>query len=319
MRRKLALLLLSTALVATACDAEDDAGGTPGPSGPDRVTVGVIPIVDVAPIYLGVEKGFFAERNLSLTLKQEAGGADIVPAVNRQEYEFGFSNVVSLLLAQSEGMPLKMVSNGVNSTGVDGEDFAALMVRRNSPVQTAADLEGRTVAVNAAPNIVDTVVRDSVRRDGGDPTKVKFSEIPFPEMPAALQASQVDAVFVVEPFQQQVLADGGRKVASSYVDAAPDMTVAAYFTGLQQKVDNPDMVARFSDAMVESLAYADSHPEETRKIIATYTDLSPDLIEKLTLPKWPSKINRQSMQTLADLALQDGVLTRPAFVDNLFP
>jgi NitT/TauT family transport system substrate-binding protein len=319
MRRHLAVLLLSTALVATACDAEEGAGETPGPTGPDRVTVGVIPIVDVAPIYLGVEKGFFAKRNLSLTLKQEAGGADIVPAVNRQEYEFGFSNVVSLLLAQSEGMPLKMVSNGVNSTGVDSEDFASLMVRGNSPIQSAADLEGRTVAANAAPNIVDTVVRDSVRRDGGDPTKVKFVEMPFPEQPAALQRGQIDAAFVVEPFQQQVLADGGRKIASSYVDAAPDMTVAAYFTGLQQKVDNPDMVERFSAAMKESLAYADSHPEETRKIIATYTDLNPDVIEKLTLPKWPSEINRQSMQTLADLALEDGVLKRAAFVDNLFP
>ncbi len=31
----------------------------------DKVTVGVIPITDVAPIYLGVAKGFFTKQNLA--------------------------------------------------------------------------------------------------------------------------------------------------------------------------------------------------------------------------------------------------------------
>ena len=318
MRRHIAVLLLSAALVATSCSS-DDAGAQPRPSRPDKVTVGVIPILDVAPIYLGVEKGFFAKRNLDVTLKQEAGGADIIPAVVGQKYQIGFSNVVSLLLAQSEGMPVKMVCNGVNSTGVDDQDFAALMVNGGSPIKRPADLEGRTIAANALPNIVDTVVRDSVRQDGGDPTKVKFAELPFPDQPAALQAGTVDAVFVVEPFQQAVLANGGRKIASSYVDAAQNLTVATYFTGLQQKVDNPDMVRRFADSMQESLAYANAHPDEARRIISTYTNIDPTTIDKMTLPEWPADTNRDSMQTLADLALEDGLLKKPAHVENLFP
>lgn len=318
MRRHLTVLLLST-LLATACSAAEDPEPVSSLKRPDQVTVGVIPILDVAPIYLGMQKGFFAKRSMNLTLKQEAGGADIIPAVVRQEYQFGFSNVVSLLLAQQEGMPVKMVSNGVASTGVRDGDFAALMVRGNSPINSPAELEGKTVATNTLANVVDTSVRASVRRNGGDPSKVNFVPIPFPEMPTALQDGTVDAVFVVEPFQQAVLANGGRKIAASYVDAASNMTVATYFTGLQQKVDNPDMVKRFSAAMAESLAYADDHPEEARQIIGTYTKIDPATIESLTLPKWPADVNRDSMQTLANLALEDGLLAKPAYVDNLFP
>ncbi|HEV7652979.1 MAG TPA: ABC transporter substrate-binding protein [Actinophytocola sp.] len=316
MRRHLAVLLLSATLLASACGSDDDSAGQ---GQPDKVTVGVIPILDVAPIYLGVEKGFFSKRKIDVSLKQAEGGAAIIPAVVSGQYQFGFSNVVSLLLAHSKNLPVKIVSNGNNSTGVDGEDFAALMVKADSPIKSAADLEGKTVAANTLQNIVDTSVRASVRKAGGDPKKVKFTALPFPEQPAALQSGNVDAVFVVEPFQQAVLADGGRKIASSYVDAAPNLTVAAYFAAQQLIGEKPDLVKRFTDAMQESLSYADSHPDEARKIIGSYTEIAPEVIAKVTLPKWPADVNRDSVQTLADLALEDGLLDEKADVDSLLP
>ncbi|MGH3758081.1 ABC transporter substrate-binding protein [Actinophytocola sp.] len=310
---------MTTTLLATACGSDDDGGQQPGEGRPDSVTVGVIPILDVAPIYLGMEQGFFSDLNIELKLERAEGGAAIVPAVVSGQYQFGFSNVVSLLLAHSQGLPVKIVSNGNNSTGVDGEDFAALMVKSDSPIRSAADLEGRTVAANTLQNIVDTSVRASVRKAGGDPRKVEFTALPFPEQPAALQSGQVDAVFVVEPFQQAVLAEGGRKIASSYVDTAPNLTVATYFASQQLIGENPDLVERFTEAMRESLSYADANPDEARQIIGSYTEIAPEVIEKLTLPKWPAEVNRDSVQTLADLALEDGLLEKEADVDALLP
>ncbi len=320
MRRRFAALLVIAVLFGqTACGGGAATPPPAAPGQPDKVTVGVIPILDVAPIYLGKQKEFFKRRNIELELTLASGGAAIVPAVVSGQYQFGFSNVISLLLATSNGLPLKVVCNGNNSTGVDGSDFAALMVKGDSPIKTAADLAGKTVAANTLKNIVDTSVRASVRKAGGDAKSVKFVELPFPQQPAALKAGQVDAVFVVEPFQQAVLADGGRKIASSYVDTAPNLAVALYFTSQQTIAANPDLVKRFTEAMKESLAYADAHPDEARAIIGTYTQIAPDVIAKMTLPKWPADINRQSVQTLADLALSDGLLTKAADVNALLP
>jgi NitT/TauT family transport system substrate-binding protein len=43
------------------------------------------------------------------------------------------------------------------------------------------------------------------------------------------------------------------------------------------------------------------------------------VIAQVTLPKWPAEINRASVQTLADLAVQDGLLARPADLTALLP
>ena len=320
MRRHLAALALASLLVATAaCGSNSADTPPPAPGQPDQVKVGVIAILDVAPIYLGKQKGFFSKRNIDLTLETASGGAAIVPAVVSGQYQFGFSNVISLLLASSTGLPLKVVSNGNNSTGVDGSDFAALMVKGDSPIKSPAELSGKKVAANTLKNIVDTSVRASVRKAGGDAKNIQFVELPFPSQPAALQSGQVDAVFVVEPFQSIVLAAGGRKLASSYVDAAPNLTVALYFSSQQTVAAKPDLVKRFQEAMKESLAYADAHPDEARAIIKTYTTIAPDVIAKMTLPKWPAEIDRKSVQTLADLALGDGLLTKAADLNALLP
>jgi NitT/TauT family transport system substrate-binding protein len=158
-----------------------------------------------------------------------------------------------------------------------------------------------------------------VRKAGGDATKVNFVELALPDMPPALAAGRVDAIWVVEPFLSIARDQGGRVIASNYVDAAPDLTVAAYFTSQKVISTNGDLVSRFSAAMKESLEYASGHPDEARQVLSTYTKIDPKVIQELTLPKWPAEVNRASVQTLARLAQQDGLLTKEPDVAALLP
>jgi NitT/TauT family transport system substrate-binding protein len=319
MRRSLILLVALALLAAAGCGSSgDDNGGQASGGGTKQVKVGVIPILDVAPIYLGKEKGFFSKRGIELTLETGQGGAAIVPGVVSGQFQFGFSNVTSLLIAQTRGLPLKVVANGVASTGKDKADYSGI-VTRDDAVKTAADLEGRQVSVNTLKNIGDSTIRASVRKAGGDPSSVKFVELAFPDMPAALEAGRVDAVWVVEPFLSATLGAGGHLVASNYVDTAPDLTVALYFTSEQLARDDPDLVAKFTEAMTESLAYADAHPDEARQVLTSYTQIDEAVIQKLILPKWPTEINQASVETLATLAVQDGLVAKQPDLSALLP
>lgn len=224
-----------------------------------------------------------------------------------------------MLIAQTKGLQFVGVAPGASSTGERGHDFSAIVAPGDSPIQNGKDLVGKTVAVNNLNNIGDTSVRAGVRAAGGDPKQVKFIEVPFPDMPAALAEHRIEAGWVVEPFLTIALQRGAKVVDWNLVDVAPKMMIAVYFTSVKYANDNPDIVNRFKAAITESLAYADSHTDEVRQIIPTYTRITPEIAAKITLPRWPTEFNRQSTQALADDALEDGLITKKADVAALLP
>ncbi|WP_369274682.1 ABC transporter substrate-binding protein [Streptomyces sp. R11] len=308
-------------LVATACGSSDDGSSDAGASsgGVTTVKLGVIPIVDVAPLYLGQQKGLFEKHGLKLEFTTAQGGAAIVPGVASGQFQFGFSNVTSLMVAQTNGVPVKAVANGIASTGVRGKDFNGLMVKKDSPVNSAKELEGKKVAINTLKNINETAVRQAVREAGGDPDKVNLVEMPFDQMPAALDQGQIDAACVVEPATATIRSQGGREIASPLIDVAPELTVAMYFTSTQYAQQNPDVVKRFQDATAESLAYAEAHPDEARQIVTTYTKIPASVLDQVILPKWPAEPNRPSIEALMKLGEEDGLFKKTPDLDALLP
>ncbi|MET7296172.1 ABC transporter substrate-binding protein [Streptomyces griseoloalbus] len=323
MRRRLLIGLTAASVLtaATACGSSDsgepDGAGSSG--GTTTVTVGLIPIVDVAPLYLGQKKGFFSERGLKLDFSSAQGGAAIVPGVVSGQFEFGFSNMTSLMIARSSDVPVKAVANGIASTGVVGEDFEALTVKGDSPIKSPKELEGKKVAINTLKNINETAVRAAVRKAGGDPDRVELVELAFDQMPAALDGGRIDAAMVVEPALATIKSQGGREIASPMVDIAPKLTVAMYFTSTRYAQENPEVVQKFQEATAESLAYADSHPDEVREIVTTYTRIPADVLAKVTLPKWPAEPDRAAIEELARLGEADGLFEQAPDLDELLP
>jgi NitT/TauT family transport system substrate-binding protein len=323
MRRLFAGLAAGTLLLATAACGSSEGSGTSGKAassgGVTTVKLGLIPIVDVAPVYLGQKKGFYEKRGLKLTISTAQGGAAIVPGVVSGQFQFGFSNVTSLMVAQTNNVPVKAVVNGIASTGVRGKDFNGLMVKKGSSIKSPKDLEGKKVAINTLKNINETAVRAAVRTAGGDPDKVKLVELPFDQMPAALDKGEIDAACVVEPATATIRSQGGVEIASPLVDIAPDLTVAMYFTSQQYEKQNPDVVKKFREATAESLAYAEAHPDEARAIVTTYTKIPASVLEQVTLPKWPAEANRSSIEALQKLGQEDGLFKTEPDLDKLLP
>jgi NitT/TauT family transport system substrate-binding protein len=317
--RAAAVLALVAPLALAGCGGSSDGGSSTGSGGTTKVTVGVIPIVDVAPLYLGVKKGFFSDEGLDVDLQTAQGGAAIVPAVMSGQYQFGFSNATSLLLGASKGLDLRVVAAGNATTGAEGKDFGAVIVKGDSPIRSAADLAGKKVAVNTLNNINTTTVNEAVRKAGGDPSGIQYVELPFPDIVSAVAKGDVDAGQVVEPFLTQALDSGDRQVSSNYAATDPNLMIGLYFTSGTYADKNAALVKSFTAAMDKSLQYADSHPDEARQIVSTYTDIDEATLAKITLPKWPTAIPTDAVQKLADLAVQDGLMEKAPDLSSLLP
>ncbi|GLZ00213.1 ABC transporter substrate-binding protein [Actinoplanes sp. NBRC 103695] len=311
-RAKIALVA-AFALLTAACGGGGGAETTS--DGTTKVTIGLIPIVDVAPVYLGIKKGFFAAEKLEITVQTAQGGAAIIPGVVSGQYQFGFSNTASLLLAGSQGLPLRVVAPGNSSTNEPGKDFGAVVVKKGSPIKSAKDLAGKRVAVNTLKNINTLTVSNAVREAGADPKSVTFVELPFPQIPEAIAKGDVDAGQLVEPFLTIVKERGDVPI----VDNVTGLVVALYFTSEQFAAQNPKAVTGFTTAMKKSLDYANSHPEEARAVLSDYLKLEPAVQQKLVLPKWPSEIDRPAVQKLLDMAKTDGLITKDPDLAKLIP
>jgi NitT/TauT family transport system substrate-binding protein len=292
-------------LATTACGSSStpsSPASSGGNTANDKVTAEVIPILDVAPIYLGKKMGFFADQHIDLTLDTAAGGAKIIPGVASGQYQFGFSNSPSVMIAQTNGVPIKAIAPGNATTGIPGADFSGLIVKDPS-ITSAKQLAGKKVAANTLKGIVEISIRELVSKAGGDGSSVNVVAIGFPDMVAALDNNQVDAIFAVEPALSAAKAKGWH-VIGDLATIDPKMLVAMYFTSNQLAQSNPDLVARFKAALLKSVEYANAHTDQVRDIVGTYTSVPPEVRAKMTLPLWPTTADASSLNVLADLIVK---------------
>ncbi|MFC0581283.1 ABC transporter substrate-binding protein [Micrococcoides hystricis] len=315
---------LAGSLLLTGCGAGQPAAppATSAASGEEtqqltEIGIGVLPIVDVAPLYLGMKQGIFEKHGIKLVPQIAQGGAVIVPAVTSGQMQIGFSNVTSLAIARDKGLRVKIIAPASGSTGVDGADYTAVMAKKDSAVTDAKSLEGKRVAVNTMNNILDSTVSASMRKKGADPTKVKFVEVPFPDMAAQLEAGNVDAIVVSEPFVTVAEDEGNVQVLSNYALATEDLTVATYFATEEFIQNEPQTLAAFRAAVVESQEFATANPDKVRQILTEYTKMDKSVAERVTLATYPASVNKVAVADVAQMAETDGLIKDAEKVSDL--
>lgn len=267
------------------------------------ITVGVLPIVDVAPLYLGVEKGIFEAHGIDLTIDVAANGGDIINNVLSRRWQFGFSNVLSIVGAGTSTGNIKVVAAGNYSSGNPDKDFGAIVVPAASSIQDVGDLVGKKVAVNAKQGLLEATVRRVVDAGGGNSATLGFEPMGFGAMPDALAGGTVDAAFIVEPMLSVAKAQGARELPkSSFGTVDPELMIAAYFASNDLTVTDPELVEQFTDAMNESLGMASRDPEAARGVLDTYTTIDAEVKEAMILPRWSPVISKESAVLLSGLA-----------------
>jgi NitT/TauT family transport system substrate-binding protein len=171
----------------------------------------IIPIVDVASLFAASKQGYFAEQGLEIDPTPVVGGAAGIPGAIAGVYDVVYTNIVSSFLAKAEGLDIRIVASG-SQAGVTPPDTAGLIKRKADPFRAGADLHGKVMAVNARNNINWLFAAAWIKSTGGDPGKVRFREVPFPQIVDAVKTGQADVAHAVEPFLANGLRDPSLEV-----------------------------------------------------------------------------------------------------------
>lgn len=323
-RRRLRSLNAALAAVAlTVGAAACGGGGGGGEAGQDgkleTVTVGTLPLASSAPLFLGRKLGYFKQEGIEVRPQLAQGGAEVTAGVQSGSFSFGYAGVIPVVVAKSKGLPVKIVATTDDQLQDASEADVITVAQGDSDIKTAKDLEGATVAVNSLRGVAEVVIKGSVEKDGGDPSKVELLEVPFPDMVTALDQKRVDAAFIPEPFLLQSVERGARVIEScSYQAVDPKgLELGIYIASEKYIADNADVVKRFTRALNRATEHAADHPDEVREIIGTYTEIPPELIAKIKLPRWDSQLRRESVQLQADLTRRYGIIEEPPNLDEL--
>lgn len=319
MGKRWAAVLSAAVFTLAACGGGGDepGGGSPGADGELRsVTVGMLPILPTAALYAGIDQGFFEEQGLELEIQTGQGGAALLPAVVSGEMEFATSNPVSLLQALEQGLDVRAIAHWT-STNIEGEDASAVVALGDSGIETAADLAGKSVAVNTLSGMGGLTIREAVRQDGGDPDAVEFVELGFPDMPAALEQGNIDAAWVPEPFITIVLDSGGQVVTYPGQESVPGHPTQMFFTSAQLVESNPELVEAMTAAVNATLEYAQQNPDAVRAAIPQVLEMDPALVERVRMEDFGSDLRVEEITRLAELMVSDGLLEQDTDVEAL--
>lgn len=316
---------LAVGLLAVGCSSSGSSGSTSSGSSASpssakleqsSITVGALPVVDSAGLYLANKLGYFKQEGLTVKIAPVTQSTQAIPDMLHGTIAIiGGANYVSFIEAQAKGTAqFKVVAEGVtckpNTFGV--------AVLPSSGITKPADLAGKTVAVNLTNNIQTLTLNAVLKADGVDPSKVKYVVIPFPNMVTALKAKQVDAISAVEPFLGGALgADGAKQVVSSCDGPVANMPMSGYLATSAWTQKNPNTAKAFQTALLKAQAYADANPSAVKAILPTYTKVTAAQANALPLNNYPSTLDPAEMTKVITVMKSGGLATGSATASTL--
>jgi NitT/TauT family transport system substrate-binding protein len=311
---RLGAVVAAAALLTTACGGS----GSAPEAGEDGMTTLRIAETAGAPLNFltyGDEQGQFAKADIKLEITSSSGGATVIPQLVSGDLDVAGSNVVSGMIAISQGLPIQMVAAGTSTSDDPAQDFSALMVGGDSPVTGIGELAGKRIAVNSLRNINDIVLGSELEKAGLSYDSVEFVEIPFPEMAPAVQRGDIAAALLIEPFITVAEGQGLKIIGRPYSDLRPGLQIGTYLMSPELVSQNPELVAKFQQAVKATADSIAADPASFRAALSRISDTDPALAEKVRINKWQGTTDRESLELVMGLMVEYELIDAPIDLD----
>ncbi|MFI0486100.1 ABC transporter substrate-binding protein [Actinomadura sp. 9N215] len=307
---RLPALLSALALAAAAVAGCSDSGGSSsGGKGleTDTMTVAALPLADNVAVYLAQKEGFFKAEGLNVKIKPVQQSTQAIPALVKGDVNaIAGANYVSFLQANDRGtVKLSILAEGASLTS----HMMDVLVMPDSPINTPKELEGKKVAVNILNNVQTLTLNAILKANNVDASKVDYVQVPFPQMAAALERNQVDAIHLVEPFASDTQKKLGARVAvDGGAQPVTNLPIAGFVSTRDFVQKNPKTAAAFQRAIFAAQKLASTDREPVEQVLPTYTKIDAKVAAVITLPGYPSTLTTNRMQRVVDLMTVAGML-----------
>lgn len=308
---------LAGALAAVAI-ALGGAAGAPAPRAvaaePATINLLMIPADSSAEAYYAQDLGYFKAAGLAVHIATMASSPAIISALVSGAADIGNSVVGSAVAARERDINVRFIAPA--GLYLATSPTARLLTAKDAGLRTAADFNGKTIAVTGLADLTYYATRAWLEQNGGSAASVKFVELPIPEMAPALAQHRIDGAVMIEPF---VTAAG----ADFQAVANPDDFVSKRFLATGWLVTDTwlqthaDVARRFAAVMKQTALWANAHQHESAEILLRYTKLTPETAAKMVRATYGVNLEASTMQPVIDSTQKYGSLKRAMAASEL--
>lgn len=249
----------------TACSGEDEPAAAGGPADAVTYVTNFGQLGRDAYAYVALNKGFFTEANLDVTIEPGTGTNPNLQALLGGQAQFTTVDMAGAIIARNEQ------EGFVALAAIQQLPLAAIMTFGDSGITVPQELAGSSVGfpVGAVTELLFPAYAELAGIDLGAVEQVPLEP---PQLVPALAAGQVDAIgqFVVGQPLVAAAGDGREVVVLPYSEYLLDLYGVGLFTTSTATEQDPDLCTRFRDALLRGLEYALDNPAEAGAILAEY-------------------------------------------------
>lgn len=316
-RVRIPIIVATLALLtfATGCGAlgGTDSSGSSKPNGaagaPEKakIKVGVLPVVDVAPLYQAIDSGYFKEQGLDVQPVVMQSGPAAVQGVIGGDLDVAFTSYPGAFAAQAKGAAnLKIVADAYAArTG-----HLVMVATPNSPLQKPEEAAGKKIAVTSTGSISDLGAMSVLKTKQVDVTKIQWVPMGFPDMGPAMKDGRIDAAVVAEPFvttTEKVY--GAVPVLDVSSGPTADISLTGWAAVEKNTSANPKTFAAFQRGLAKGVTDVKNDRAKLEPILIKYAKVAADTAPLVHIADYPESLDPVRLQRVADLMKEFNVIT----------
>ena len=280
-----------------------------------KVSLLSVPNDSSGEMYYARELGLWAKYGLDVDVKSANDPSATAAAVLSGNTTFGGLTTPGLAIAHERKIPIVIAAP--TSMYSSAAPTSGLVVLKNSPIQKAADLNGKTIATRDISNLSYYGAKLWIDKNGGDTKTIKWYEVEDNLALAAMKAGRVDAASVSEPALDDALhGPDGRLLAACYDAIGKSFLIAAHYCTAEFAAQNPEIVQAFCDATIAAGIWANKHHAESGKILERYVGVP--VASDSTRVTYAERVRPADAQPVLDALYLYGVIKAPLRAADLF-
>lgn len=279
------------------------------------IRIGVLPVVDVAPLRIALNEKLFEKNGLQVTLVPQPSEDEAIKQLD-STLDLTWATHVNFFRAVASGTELQLQGEAYQA----GPNSMALVASASSDYDDPGKKSAPTIAVPSKDDVGALTTRAVLDTAAVEKQKINFKTMPYSEMEGALTAGTVDAAFMIEPFITKAQRKIGAKIVTDTARGPTlDFPMSGYASSKKFAEANPKTLKVFRDVLRDAQQRAQANKLSVQDSLTSYADIDQPTAALVSVGTFPLSLNPIRLQRVADMMDTEDVLSGRLDVQQLLP